>query len=135
MLTCQPIRSHLHYFAKPLTYTEDYQTQHAQPNHCLISDFYLLYLHHHFNMHMAQDCRQSPLKALLNTFGMHHKTYTVTTRYRIPDTEDIPATLDSSALDLVPPEDIKPKGGNESSDKHCEETLTCCHLAELLEQF
>ena len=56
-------------------------------------------------------------------------------RYGNHDTEDIPATQDSAPLDLVPPECIMPEGDNESSDEYCEETDTCHHLAELLEQF
>ena len=39
---------------------------------------------------MFPDHRQSPLKALLNTFGTCHKTHTMTTRYENHDPKDIP---------------------------------------------
>ena len=84
---------------------------------------------------MSQDCRQSLLKALLNTSGMCHKTYTMTTRYRIYDMEDLPATQDSAPLDLAQLDHTMPEGDNESSDDYSEETDTCHPLAELLEQF
>ena len=42
-----------------------------------------------------------PLKALLNTFGICHKTHTMTTRYENHDTEDFPASRDTDTLDLV----------------------------------
>ena len=84
---------------------------------------------------MSQDCRQSPKKALLNTFGTCHKTDIMETSYRSHDTEDIPAIQDSAPLDIVPLEHPMPEGDNESSDEYCEETNTCCPLAELLEQF
>ena len=45
---------------------------------------------HHCDMHTSHDCRQSPLKALLNTFGMCHKTCGMVTRYRSQDTKDVP---------------------------------------------
>ena len=57
------------------------------------------------------------------------------TRYGGHDVEDIPATQDSAALHLVPPEHIMPNGDNESSDEYFEETDTCHPMAELLEQF
>ena len=53
-------------------------------------------------MHMSQDHRQSPLKALLNTFGACHKTHSMVTRYGSQDTEDISDTQDSTPLDLAP---------------------------------
>ena len=57
-------------FAKPLLCTED---GHAHHNYHLVSDFCLqspaLPPQH---THMSWDHRQSPLKALLNIFGMHH---------------------------------------------------------------
>ena len=53
---------------------------------------------------MYQDCRQSPLKALLNTFGMCQKTHIMATRYGSHGTEDVPATQDSAPLDLAPTE-------------------------------
>ena len=49
--------------------------------------------------------------------------------------KDIPATQDSAPLNLVPLEHTMPNGDNESYDEYCEETDTCCLLAELLEQF
>ena len=84
---------------------------------------------------MSSDLRQSPLKALLNTFGMCCKTHGMATRYGSHDTEDIFATQDSPALDFAPPEHPMLEGDNESSDEYCEETDTCHSLAELLEQF
>ena len=46
--------------------------------------------------YMLHDHRQSSLKALLNTFGTHYKTHTMTTGYRNHDTEDVPAPKDSA---------------------------------------
>ena len=82
---------------------------------------------------MSWDFRQSPLKALLNTFGMWYKTHTMTTRYRNHDTEDVPATKDSALLDLAPLDDTMPERDNESSDEYSKETDTYHPLAELLE--
>ena len=84
---------------------------------------------------MLGDCRQSPLKTLPNTFGMGHKTHTMTTRYGSHDMEDVPASQDAAPLDHVPPDHTMPKGNNESSDKYCEETDTFHPFAKLLEQF
>ena len=86
-------------------------------------------------MHISQDYRQSPLKALLNTLGVHHKTHTMMTRYGNHGMEDICATQDSGPLDPVPPEHTVPNGDNEPSDEYCEETDTHHALADLLEQF
>ena len=49
--------------------------------------------------------------------------------------EEIPATLDSSPLDLVPLKHTMSEGDNESSDIYWAETDTSHPLAELLEQF
>ena len=85
---------------KPLTYTEgDPLTCSAQSWPC---KWLLPPIPCHCNTHMSQDHRQSPLKALLNTFGMYKKTHTMTTRYGSHDTEDIPATQDSVPLDIAP---------------------------------
>ena len=92
-------------------------------------------LHNHCNMHISQDHRQSPLKALLNTLGTHHKNHIVTARYGDQDAEDVPAPQDSAALDLVPPGHIMPRQDHDSSGKYSEETDTCHTLAESLEQF
>ena len=86
-------------------------------------------------MHMSLDHRQPPLKALLKTFGMCHKTHTMTTIYGSHDREVIPTTQDSYPLNLAPLEHTMPRGDNESSDEYCEETDICHPLAELLEQF
>ena len=75
-------------------------------------------MHCHCNTHMSKDHRQSPLKALLNTFGMHHKAHTMT-RYGSQDTEGVPATQDSASLDLAPPEKNMSNGDSESSDEYC----------------
>ena len=82
---------------------------------------------------MFQDHRQSPLKALLNTFGMYRKTHSMVTRYGSHDTENIPPTQDSPPLDLAPEEHHMLKGDNESSEECCEETDTHYPLAELSE--
>ena len=66
---------------------------------------------------------------------MCHKTHTMTTRYGNNDMEDIPATQDSTPLDIAPLEHTMPEGDNKSSNKYREETDTCHPLAELLEQF
>ena len=84
---------------------------------------------------LSQDHMQSPLKALLNTFWMHYKTYTMATRYRSNDREDISANQDSPPLYLAPPEHPMPEGDNELSDENCEETDTCHPLPELSKQF
>ena len=86
-----PIGSHLHHFVKLITCTED---DHAHQNHWQVT-FASYHLYHH-DMHMFWDCRQSPLKALLNMFGMCHKTHGMSTRYRYQDTGDIPDTPDST---------------------------------------
>ena len=83
---------------------------------------------------MFQDHRQSPLEALLNTFGTCHKTHSMATRYGSQDTEDIPDTQDSDPLDLVPQDHPVPEGDNVSSDEYCEETGSYHPLADLLEQ-
>ena len=72
---------------------------------------------------MSQDHGQSPLKALLKTFGMHHKTHSIATRYGSQDTEDIPDTQDP--LDIKPQDHPVAEGDNDSSDEYCEETDTC----------
>ena len=84
---------------------------------------------------MSQGCRQSPLKALLNTLGTCHKTHTMTIRYGNNDAEDVPALQDLACLDLAPPDHTMPRQDSDSSNKYNEETDTHCHLAELLEQF
>ena len=84
---------------------------------------------------MSLDHRQLPLKALLNTFGIYHKTHSMGIRYRSHDTENIPATQDSPSLDLTPLEHPVLEEDNESSDEYCEEIDTNCPLAEPLEQF
>ena len=104
-----PTGSHLHHFMKPLIYTED-----DQPNMFITSivckvTFASYNLHCHCNMHMSWDCRQSPLEALLNTLGMHHKTHTMTTRHKCQDTEAIHATQNSAPLDCVPLEHPMPE--------------------------
>ena len=86
-------------------------------------------------MHMSQDCRQSPLKALLNTFGTYYKTQGMVTRYGSHDTEDIPDTKDSIPLDLILQDDPVPEADNDSSNEYCEETDTHHLLGDLLEQF
>ena len=131
MFTCQLIGSHLHHFAKPLTYTEDNQPSNSQHNHHLVCDFCL----HDCNMYMSQDCRQSPLKALLNTFGPCHKTHTMTTRCSSHDMEDVLAPKTQLPWILFHWNTLCPKGDNESSDEYSEETDICCPLAKLLEQF
>ena len=60
------------------------------------------HLHHHCYMHMSQDHRQSPLKALLNIFGMHCKTQGMVTRYGNQDAEDVLDAQDSTPLHLTP---------------------------------
>ena len=134
MLTCQLIGSCSHNYVKPFTYTEDNTPNHDQHNHHLARNFASYNLHCHSNRHISQDCRKSPMKGLLNTCGMCHKTHTMTTRCGSYDIEEVPATQDSSPLDLMPQEDTMPKWDNESSDKYCEETDICHSLAELLEQ-
>ena len=84
---------------------------------------------------MSADHRKSPLKALLNTFGMHHKTDNRATRYGSQDTEDIPGSQDSTLLDLVPQDHPMPGGDNDSCYEYCEETDTCHPMADLLEHF
>ena len=86
-------------------------------------------------MQMSQDHRQSPLKALLNTFGMCHNTHGMATRYGSQDTKDIVDTKNSTPLDLMPQDHPLPVGDNDSSTEYCEETDACCLLADLLEQF
>ena len=86
-------------------------------------------------MHMSHDHRQSPLKALLNTFGMCHKTHGMVTRYGSQDTKDIPDTQDPTPLDLAPQDDPVLEGDNGSSDEYCEENDTWHPLADLLVQF
>ena len=92
-------------------------------------------LHHHCNTHMLWDWGEAALKAVLNTFGMHHMTHSMATRYGSHETEDSPATQDSSPLDLMPQDHPMPEGDNDSSDKYCEETDTHHPLADPLEQF
>ena len=82
---------------------------------------------------MSQDHRQSALKALLNTFGTHCKTHGMVTRYGNHDTEHVPDAQDSTPLNLAPQDQPMLEGDNDSSDKYCEETDTCCPLADLLE--
>ena len=84
---------------------------------------------------MSWDCRQSSLKTLLNTLGMHHKAHTMTIRYGNHDAKDIPAPQDSASLDHVPPEHTMPGQDSDSSNEYNEETDTHCPLAEFLEQF
>ena len=79
--------------------------------------------------------RQLPLKSLLNTLGMCHKTHGMATRYGSHDTENVPTTQGSPPLDLVPQEHPMLEGENDSSDEYCEEIDTCHTLADLLEQF
>ena len=43
--------------------------------------------------------------------------------------------LETVPLDLVPPDHTMPRQESESSNKYIEEPNTCCHLAELLDQF
>ena len=57
------------------------------------------------------------------------------TRYRSQGTEDIPATLDSDSLDLVPQDHPVPEGDNDSSAEYCEETDAHNPLADQLEEF
>ena len=83
---------------------------------------------------MSWDCRQSPLKTLLNTLGAHHKTH-IMTRYENHNMEDVPVPQDSAPPDLAPPDHTMPRGDNESSDEYSEDNDTCHPLAELLEQF
>ena len=93
------------------------------------------HMHCTCNTHMSGDHRQSPLKALPNTFGMHHKTHVMATRYGSQDTEDIPDTKEPTPLDLMPQYHPVPKGDNDSSNEYCKETDTCHPLADLLKQF
>ena len=93
------------------------------------------HLHHHYNMYMSWDHRQSLLKALLNTYGMCCKTHGMVIRYRSPEKENIITTKDSFPLNLVPQEHPTTEGDNESSGEYSEETDTCHPLAKLLEQF
>ena len=86
-------------------------------------------------MCMSWDCRQSPLKALLNTFGMYHKTHGMATRYGSQETEDIPDSQDSNLLDLVPWDYPVLERDNYSSNEYCEDTDTCHPLAYLLVEF
>ena len=69
------------------------------------------------NTHMPQDCRQSPPKVLLNTFGMCCRTHTMA-RYRSFDIEDVLTTHDSAPLDLLLQEHPMPEGNNESSGEY-----------------
>ena len=84
---------------------------------------------------MSQDHRQSPLKALLNTFGMCHKTHGMVTRYGNQDTEDIPDTQYSTPLHLMPQVQPMLEEDSDSSDENCEETDTHHPSADVLEQF
>ena len=86
-------------------------------------------------MHMSRDCRQSPLKTLLNTFGTYHKTHGMVTRYGNQDTEDFHDTKDPTPFDLATQDHPLPEGDNDLSNEYCEETDTCHHLAVLLEQY
>ena len=93
------------------------------------------HLHCHHSMHMSPGCRQSPLKTLLNTFGVCHKTHGMVTRYESQDTEDIPDTQDPTPLDLILQDHPVPDGDNDLSKEYCEEMDTCHSLTDLLEQF
>ena len=84
---------------------------------------------------MSYDHRQSPLKALLNTFGICHKTHGMKTRNRSKDKEDISDIQDPTPLDFMPEDHHVLEGDNDSSDEYCEEINTHCPLADLLEQF
>ena len=66
---------------------------------------------------MSHDHRQSLLKDLLNTLGMHHKTHTTTTRYGNHDPEEVPVPQDSGPLDIVPPGHTMLRQESESSEK------------------
>ena len=79
---------------------------------------------------MSQDHRQSPLMALLNTFGMHCKTHGMAMRHGSQDTEDVPDIQDSNPLDLAPWDHLVPEEGNDSSDEYCKEIDTCYPLAD-----
>ena len=57
------------------------------------------------------------------------------TRYRGQGTGDVPDFQGSTPLDLMPQDHSVPEGDNDSSDEYCEETDTCCPLADVLEQF
>ena len=57
------------------------------------------------------------------------------TRYGGQDTEGIPDTQDPTAMDLMLQDHPVTEGENDSSDEYCEETDTCCPLADLPEQF
>ena len=57
------------------------------------------------------------------------------TRSESHDTEDVPATQDSPLLDLVPQDHPMSEGDSNSYDEYCDETDTCCPLADPLEQF
>ena len=128
-----PIGSHLHYFMKLLTCTED---DHAHYNHHLVSDLHPLSPAPPLQYtHTSQNCRQSSLKSLLNTFGMFHKTHGMVTRYGSQDTEDIPDTQDCTPLDLTQQDHHVPERDNNSSDEYCEETNAHCPLADFIEQF
>ena len=93
------------------------------------------HLHCYCSMHKSHDCRQSPLKALLNTFGMSHKTHGMVTRYGSQDTKDIPDTQDSTPLYLPLQDHPVLEGDVDSSDEYCGEPDTLHPLADLLEQF
>ena len=90
----------------PSWYIKGDQPSNTQHNHCLVSDFHLLNLYNHCNMHMSWDCRQSHLKALQNTLGICNKAHTITTRCG----DHVPAILDSAPLNLVPPDQTMPRG-------------------------
>ena len=85
-------------------------------------------------MHMSQDHRQSPLKALLKHLWNALQD-TMAARYGSHDTEEVPATQAIALLDIMPPEHPMPEGDNESPNAYCEESDTHCPLAKLIEQF
>ena len=85
-------------------------------------------------MDMFCDHRQSLLKALLNTFGMHCNAHSIVNRYGSQDTEDIPDTKDPTPLDLASQDYLVLEGDNDIPNEYCEETDTHQTLDDLLEQ-
>ena len=79
-------------------------------------------------MHMSWDCRQLPLKTLLNTLGICHKNIWKSWHGGYPYHPSI------SSPGSCAPDHTMPKGHNESSNKCSEETDIHHPLAELLEQ-
>ena len=91
-------------------------------------------------MQMSHNCRQSPLKALLNNIRKHNKIHGMTKRYGNQtithnNTKDVPTPQDTPALDNTSLNHSIPEQGSESSAKYSEDPNPWHDLAELQEQF